>query len=139
MSTTLLCWCRDDSQLTAAARNFRADYRYSGCRRAALPQTLGRLRNGDVLVITAHGSPQAFGEEGVNFTDFTPRQFADALLANPPGGWSGSLYFDICNGYAFAQNVRPLIRAGLPNLRLFGCEGDTDMAVDLSRHREATA
>ncbi|MGE8058202.1 hypothetical protein [Pseudomonas sp. NPDC089547] len=139
MSTTLLCWCRDDSQVTEAARNFPADYRYSGCRRAALPQTLGRLRNGDVLVITAHGSPHAFGEEGVNFTDFTARQFADALLANPPGGWSGSLYFDICNGYAFALNVLPLIRAGLPGLRLFGCEGDTDMAVDLSRHREATA
>lgn len=51
MSTTLLCWCRNDSDVTQAAHAFPADYRYSGCRRSALPQTLGRLSGDDVLAL----------------------------------------------------------------------------------------
>lgn len=139
MSTTLLCWCRDDDQVSAAARRFPADYRYSGCRRAALPQTLGRLKAGDTLIITAHGTPHALGDEGVSFSDFTVQQFAEQLRANAPRGWSGCLYFDICDGYAFAANLHPYVHDHLPQLRLFGCEGSTDMDVDLNKHREVLA
>jgi hypothetical protein len=136
MSTTLLCWCRDDQQVSDAARTFPADYRYNGCRRAALQQTLGRLHNGDTLIITAHGAPEAFGNEDGSFSDFTVKQFANELLAKLPSGWQGKLYFDICDGYTFSANLRPLIHQKFPQLRLFGCEGSTDMDVDLDKHTE---
>lgn len=136
MHTTLLCWCRDDDQVSASARNFPADYIYSGCRRAALPQTLGRLRDGDTLIITAHGSPQELGDQGISFSDFTVEQFAQQLIANAPRGWNGKLYFDICEGYAFAKNLRQLLLQKFAQLRLFGCDGATDMDVDLNKHKE---
>lgn len=136
MSTTLLCWCRDDEKVSAAALEYPADYRYSGCRRAALKQTLERLKAGDRLIITAHGTPVIFGDKDDSFSDFTVGEFSKALQTNAPKGWSGELYFDICNGYAFAQGLRPLIQKSLPQLRLFGCKGSTDMDVDLSKHTE---
>ena len=56
MSTTLICWCRNDDEVSGAALKFPCDYRYSGCRIAALPQTLKRLNGDDILIITAHGN-----------------------------------------------------------------------------------
>lgn len=138
MSTTLICWCRNDSEVSDAARRYPANFRYSGCRRAALVQTLGRLQGDDILIITAHGEPTAFGEADGTFSDFSVREFADELLAYPAATWRGLVYLDICHGYEFGLNLRPLIHERLPNLRVFGCEGDTKMDIDLTAHREVT-
>lgn len=123
MSTTLLCWCRNDSELSDAARQFKYDKRYTGCRRAALPQVFGSLNTGDTLVITAHGAPKIFGEKDDSFIDLTVDEFATLFLQLAPRKWSGSVYFDICNGLAFASNARRLLRDHLPNVRWFGCKG----------------
>lgn len=139
MSTTLLCWCRNDSEVTDAARNFSCDKRYTGCRRAALPQVFGGLRTGDNLVITAHGAPKMLGEKDDSFIDLTANEFSTLFLQSVPDNWSGNVYFDICDGYAFARNVRRLLKDNLPNVRWFGCPGNTDMEVLLSKHQEATA
>jgi hypothetical protein len=136
MSTTLLCWCRDDSELTDAAKNFPADFRYSGCRRAALPQTLGRLTGADVLVVTAHGAPRVFGEEDDAFYDFDVDQFADTLRSMAPKTWQGRLYLDICSGFQFAQKLKPKLSQDFPGLRFFGCDGNTEMSVDMNKHKE---
>lgn len=136
MTTTLLCWCRDDDEVSAAAREYKADYRYSGCRRAALRQLFERLKTGDILIITAHGTPRILGDEDDSFSDLTVQQLAEQLLEKAPKGWSGKLYFDICNGYAFAKNLRPKIQQAFPDLVLYGCVGDTDMEVDLTKHKK---
>lgn len=139
MSTTLLCWCRNDSEVTQAARQFPYDQRYTGCRRAALPQVFGSLKTGDTLVITAHGAPKIFGEKDESFIDLTADEFAKLFVQLAPENWSGSVYFDICEGLAFAGNVRRLLKTILPNVRWFGCEGSTDMEVSLDKHKEAVA
>lgn len=137
MATTLLCWCRNDSEVSTAAKNFKADYRYSGCRIAALPQTLGRLGSGDILIITAHGNSSSIGEEGDSFSDLTLNDVANVLIAYAPKNWSGSLCFDTCYGYSFATKLKPKLAKNFPDLKLFGCVGETDMDVDLSKHQQA--
>jgi hypothetical protein len=137
MSTTLLCWCRNDSEVSTAAKAFKADYRYSGCRIAALPQTLARLSGDDVLIITAHGNSSSLGEEVDSFSDLTLDRLAQVLNEHAPSGWSGSLCFDTCHGLDFARKLKPKIAKHLPGLKLFGCVGETDMDVDLSKHQQA--
>ena len=66
MSTTLICWCRNDDEVSGAALKFPCDYRYSGCRIAALPQTLKRLNGDDILIITAHGNASSIGEDAAD-------------------------------------------------------------------------
>ncbi|MCR4469865.1 MULTISPECIES: hypothetical protein [unclassified Burkholderia] len=138
MSTTLLCWCRDDEEVTEAAKKFKAERRYSGCRRAALQQVFGPLTGDDILVVTAHGTPLVFGEEDDSFTDFTAQQFSDALIRMVQGDWKGKLYMDICDGYNFAKNLRKSLSARFPMLQLFGCDGQTDMSVDLTKHKQVS-
>jgi len=137
MATTLLTWCRDDEKVSQEAIKYPADFRYSGCRLAALPQTLGRLSGDDILIITAHGNPYNFGDKCDSFSDFTVDKFADVLRQLAPNGWNGSIYFDTCNGLAFARNLKAKIAREFPHLKLFGCEGSTNMEVDLSKHQQA--
>jgi hypothetical protein len=137
MAITLLCWCRNDSEVSSAAKAFKADYRYSGCRVAALPQTLGRLGGDDILIITAHGSSHSIGESDDSFIDLTVDKLAGLLKQLAPSTWSGSLYLDVCNGLAFARNLKAALNGHFPNLKLFGCDGDTDMSVDMSKHKQA--
>ena len=137
MSTTLICWCRNDDEVSGAALKFPCDYRYSGCRIAALPQTLKRLNGDDILIITAHGNASSIGEDVDSFSDLTLDRLAKVLNENTSSDWSGGLYFDTCSGYDFACKLKPKIAAHLPHLKLFGCVGATDMDVDLSKHRQA--
>jgi len=137
MATTLLIWCRDDEKVTDAAKDYPAEFRYSGCRLAALSQTLGRLSGNDRLIITAHGNPYSFGDKGDSFSDFTVDKFADVLRHKAPDGWSGSIYFDTCYGLTFARSLKIEIADEFPHLKLFGCEGGTSMKVDLSKHQQA--
>ncbi|MHA6822421.1 hypothetical protein ACQUKI_12905 [Ralstonia pseudosolanacearum] len=136
MRKALLCWCRDDKSVTEAAKEFEAKLRYSGCRRKALESFFGYLKGDDILVVTAHGAPDVFGEEDGKFTDFTAEQFIDALIKNVKGDWKGKLYMDTCDGYKFAENLHKPLRERFPKLQLFGCDGETDMSVDLTKHKQ---
>lgn len=135
MSTTLICWCRNDDEVSSAAMRFPCDYRYSGCRIAALPQTLARLNGDDILIITTHGNSSSIGEDVDSFSDLTLDRLAKVLNESAPSSWSGSLYFDTCHGYDFARKLKPKIAKHLPHLKLYGCVGETDMDVDLNKHQ----
>lgn len=137
MATTLLIWCRDDEKVSEEAKHYPAKFTYHGCRLAALPQTLERLSGDDRLIITAHGNPCSIGDKGDSFSDFTVDKFAEVLRQLAPDGWSGSIYFDTCDGLAFARNLKAKIGKEFPHLKLFGCEGGTNMKIDLSKHQQA--
>jgi len=139
MKITLICWCRNDEDVTQAAKDYcsRVDYHYFGCRRAALPQTLARLEADAALIVTAHGNDDVFGESHDHFTDMTVQEFAEALIKSVQKNWSGAIYLDICHGFDYAQKLKPLIRQVFPGVRVFGAVGETGVRIDISAHQEA--
>jgi len=131
MTTLLICLCKDDPSVISAAKDFYAAEtcsRYFGSRIAGIQGQLNMLREGvDEIIVTAHGSEDEIGNEDLGVIDVTAEAFATILNK---AGFSGDVYFDVCDGSKFGKNVKKNLNVGA---RLFGAVGSTGMQIDRSK------
>lgn len=127
--TMIICWCRDDSAVRAAALKFNATYRVSGCRKSTLKsQLILYAAKVDTIVFTAHGSDSEMGEESDKFSDMTYKDIANIFNSSLPN-WSGQVHFDICYGDQFGAKVNSLLNNA--NIQVTGSAGETDFEIEV--------
>lgn len=142
MPDTVICWCRDDADVTEAFKDYIKEnpgvYTYRGCRIAALNSVIERVNGDDRLIITAHGNEEEFGEADAESPGLTVEVFLGKIMeVKKDPDWVGKIYFDTCFGYDYAKSLKELTREKFRNLQLFGAEGETGVKIDISKHREA--
>lgn len=130
MPALLICLCKEDAGLVAAAKKYAASrtcYTYFGGRASGIRGLLA-THSVSEIIITAHGSANEIGEAVPNFMDRSAKDFAGILNDTK---FSGAVYFDVCDGYAFGVNVKNFLTES--KATIFGIKGVTGLEIDLSK------